>query len=91
MTVPTQCAVEAEACAHRGGTVLSSEGRHSGCGRTGVRGDVNDVWDNGDMYIQGDGQIVKVLDHGNGTYDTVIRDISNPSAQPTTIKDTTQR
>jgi hypothetical protein len=44
------------------------------------------------MYVQGDGQMVKVLDHGNGTYDIVIRDISNPSAQPTNvIKDTTQR
>jgi hypothetical protein len=61
--------------------------------RNSYRGvDVQNVWDNGDMYIQGDGQIVKVLDNGNGTSDIVIRDMSNPSAQPTTvIKGATQK
>jgi len=35
---------------------------------------------------------VKVLDNGNGTYDVVVRDMSNPSGQPTTvIKNATQR
>jgi hypothetical protein len=50
------------------------------------------VWDNGEMYIQDDGQIVKVLDNGNGTYDVVVRDMSNPTGKPTTvIKDATDK
>ncbi|WP_051967552.1 hypothetical protein [Kitasatospora mediocidica] len=57
-----------------------------GTGRVSERGvDVGHVWDNGDMYIQGDGQIVKVLDNGNGTCDVVICDISNPTGKPTTV------
>ena len=48
-------------------------------------------WDNGDLYIQDDGCIVKVLDNGNGTYDVVVRDMSNPSGKPvTSIKDATE-
>lgn len=44
------------------------------------------------MYVQADGQIVKVLDNGNGTYDVVVRDMSNPSGAPTTVlKDATDR
>jgi hypothetical protein len=44
------------------------------------------------MYVPGDGQIVKVLDNGNGTYDVVVRDLANPSGQPTTVlKDATQK
>ncbi|MEE6263808.1 hypothetical protein [Plantactinospora sonchi] len=44
------------------------------------------------MYIQDDGQIVRVLDNGNGTYDIVVRDMGNPSGAPTTvIKDASQR
>jgi hypothetical protein len=64
-----------------------------GTDRTGTRGvDVDHVWQNGDMYIQRDGQIVKVLDNGNGTYDVVVRDMSNPSGAPTTVlKDATAR
>jgi hypothetical protein len=51
-----------------------------GVDRTGMRDvDEQHVWDNGDMYIQDDGCIVKVLDNGNGTYDVVVRDMSNPS------------
>jgi hypothetical protein len=33
-----------------------------------------------------------VLDNGNGTYDVVVRDMANPSGQPTTVlKDATQK
>jgi hypothetical protein len=64
-----------------------------GTDRTAMRGvDVDHVWQNGDMYVQEDGQIVKVLDNGNGTYDVVVRDMGNPSGSPTTvIKDATQK
>jgi hypothetical protein len=63
-----------------------------GVDRTGMRDvDEQHVWDNGDMYIQDDGCIVKVLDNGNGTYDVVVRDMSNPSGKPvTSIKDATE-
>ncbi|MEV6492849.1 hypothetical protein AB0M20_30140 [Actinoplanes sp. NPDC051633] len=54
--------------------------------------DVDHVWRNGDMYVQQDGQIVRVLDNGNGTYDVVVRDMSNPSGAPTTVlKNATER
>ncbi|WP_229071068.1 hypothetical protein [Actinoplanes sp. DH11] len=43
------------------------------------------VWAHGDMYVQDDGRIVKVLDKGNGTYDVVVRDLSNPSDTPNTV------
>jgi hypothetical protein len=59
-------------------------------GVSGGRGvDVAHVWENGDLYIQEeDGQMVRVLDNGNGTSDVVIRDPANPSGRPTTqIKD----
>jgi hypothetical protein len=64
-----------------------------GTDRTGMRGvDVDHVWQNGDMYVQEDGQIVKVLDNGNGTYDVVVRDMSNPSGAPTTaLKNATEK
>ncbi|MFF7182277.1 ricin-type beta-trefoil lectin domain protein [Streptomyces sp. NPDC008121] len=63
-----------------------------GSDRTAMRGvDVNNVWQNGTMFNQTDGQIVKVLDNGNGTFDIVVRDMSNPSGAPTTVmKDATQ-
>ncbi|MDQ4039235.1 MAG: hypothetical protein M3313_13020 [Actinomycetota bacterium] len=47
--------------------------------------DVDQVWHEGEMYIQQDGQIVKILDNGNGTYSVVVRDMSNPSGRPTTV------
>lgn len=47
--------------------------------------DVDYVWEHGEMYFQDDGQIVKVLDNGNGTFDVVIRDMANPSGMPTTV------
>jgi hypothetical protein len=51
----------------------------------GARGvDVQHVLENGDLYYQDDGQLVRVLDNGNGTSDVVIRDASNPSGGPTT-------
>lgn len=63
-----------------------------GVDRAGMRDvDEQHVWDNGDMYVQDDGCIVKVLDNGNGTYDVVVRDMSNPSGKPvTSIKDATR-
>jgi hypothetical protein len=36
------------------------------------------------VYVQGDGQVVGVLDNGNGTSDVVVLDPSNASGQPTT-------
>ncbi|MEU6221741.1 hypothetical protein ABZ845_30215 [Streptomyces sp. NPDC047022] len=64
-----------------------------GANRVGQRGvDVDHVWQNGDLYIQEDGQMVRVLDNGNGTYDVVVRDPANPSGGPTTVlKDATER
>ncbi|MEV1011638.1 polymorphic toxin-type HINT domain-containing protein [Streptomyces sp. NPDC049881] len=64
-----------------------------GVGRTGERGvDVAHVWENGDMYIQEDGQIVRVLSNGNGSYDVVVRDMGNPSGAPTTaMKDVSEQ
>ncbi|BAL91105.1 hypothetical protein AMIS_58850 [Actinoplanes missouriensis 431] len=54
--------------------------------------DADYVWRNGTMYVQEDGQIVKVLDNGNGTYDVVVRDLSNPTGRPTTsIADVPER
>lgn len=42
----------------------------------------------GDLLIQDDGQLVRVLDNGNGTSDVVVWDPSNPTCEPTTqIKD----
>ncbi|MFD9223086.1 hypothetical protein ACFWDI_24475 [Streptomyces sp. NPDC060064] len=41
--------------------------------------DVKDVWENGEMYIQDDGQLVKILETGNGKFDIVVKDMSNPS------------
>lgn len=46
---------------------------------------VDEVWSNGDMYVQEDGQIVKTLSNGDGTSRVVIRDMSNPSGKPTTV------
>jgi hypothetical protein len=46
------------------------------------------VVENGELYIQDDGQLVRVLNNGNGTSDVVVRDPANPSGRPTTqIKD----
>jgi hypothetical protein len=61
--------------------------------RTGEREvDVDHVWREGEMYIQQDGQVVKILDNGDGTYSVVVRDMSNPSGRPTTvIADMTER
>jgi hypothetical protein len=47
--------------------------------------DVDRVWAEGDMYIQADGQIVRILENGDGTYSVVIKDPSNPSGEPTTV------
>jgi RHS repeat-associated protein len=46
--------------------------------------DVGHVKAEGDLYIQDDGQLVRVLDNGNGTSDVVVYDPSNPSCAPTT-------
>ncbi len=69
-------------------TGVTSERDIHGQLRTGQREvDVNHVWAEGEMYIQGDGQIVKVLPNGDGTYSVVVRDMSNPSGGPTTVLD----
>jgi hypothetical protein len=53
---------------------------------TGSRGvDVPYVQENGELLFQDDGQLVRVLDNGNGTSDVVISDPSNPSGAPTTV------
>jgi hypothetical protein len=63
-----------------------------GSNRLGRGVDVDKVWQDGDLYIQDDGQLVKILETGNGKYDVVVRDMSNPSGGPTTvIKDATER
>jgi hypothetical protein len=48
---------------------------------------VEQVWNSpeSEMYIQEDGQIVKTLSNGDGTYSVVIRDMENPSGKPTTV------
>jgi hypothetical protein len=54
--------------------------------------DVDYVWENGDLYIQEDGQMVRILENGDGTYSVVVRDPSNPSGEPTTvIEDMTEK
>jgi hypothetical protein len=59
-----------------------------GADRSGRGVDVQHVQENGHLYYQDDGQLVRVLDNGNGTSDVVVRDPSNPSGAPTTtIKD----
>jgi hypothetical protein len=47
--------------------------------------DVDHVWREGEMYIQEDGQVVRILANGDGTYSVVVRDMSNPSGRPTTV------
>jgi hypothetical protein len=50
-----------------------------GADRSGRGVDVQHVQENGHLYYQDDGQLVRVLDNGNGTSDVVVRDPSNPS------------
>jgi hypothetical protein len=71
-----------------GGGLIDPRDVH-GEDRTGSRGvDVPYVKENGELFNQDDGQLVRVLDNGNGTSDVVIYDPSNPSGAPTTtIKD----
>lgn len=75
------------------GTVWSTASGGGGSGTSGrdVHGkladpdvDVTKVCEEGDLYYQDDGQLVRVLDNGNGTSDVVIRDPSNPSSESTT-------
>jgi hypothetical protein len=58
---------------------------HGALRRTERDVEVDRVWREGDMYVQSDGQIARVLDNGDGTYSVVIRDMSNPSGAPTTV------
>jgi hypothetical protein len=44
---------------------------------------VSEVWERGAMYFQSDEQVAKALSNGDGTYAVVIRDMSNPSGEPT--------
>lgn len=47
--------------------------------------DVDKVWQDGELYIDVDkGNMIKVLDRGDGTSDVVIKDPSNPSGEPIT-------
>ncbi|QKV92449.1 PrsW family intramembrane metalloprotease [Streptomyces sp. NA02950] len=47
--------------------------------------DVDKVWQDGELYIDVDkGNMIKVLDRGDGTSDIVIKDPSNPSGEPIT-------
>ncbi|MGP4112941.1 PrsW family glutamic-type intramembrane protease [Streptomyces sp. 4N509B] len=55
--------------------------------RKGERDNIDEavVWRDGDMYINSNnGNMIKVLDKGDGTSDIVIKDASNPSGQPIT-------
>jgi hypothetical protein len=47
----------------------------------------DEVWNNpeSEMYIQNDGQVVKVLQTGNNNYSVAVRDMSNPSGSYTTV------
>jgi hypothetical protein len=47
--------------------------------------DVEYVKQNGDLNYQDDGQLVRVLDNGDGTSDVAIYDPSNPSGGQTTV------
>ena len=45
--------------------------------------DVNHVWQNGDLYFDANsGNMIRVLDTGDGNVDVVIRDPANPSGRP---------
>jgi hypothetical protein len=47
--------------------------------------DVDKAWQDGELYIDVDkGNMIKVLDRGDGTSDVVIKDPSNPSGEPIT-------
>lgn len=54
--------------------------------------DVDRVRKEGKLLYQADGQLVRVLSNGDGTYSVVITDPSNPSGNPTTtIPDITEK
>jgi len=36
--------------------------------------DIEEIWLDGDLYIQDDGRLVRVLDQGNGVHHAVIRE-----------------
>ncbi|SFR26774.1 intein C-terminal splicing region/intein N-terminal splicing region/RHS repeat-associated core domain-containing protein [Lentzea waywayandensis] len=71
--------------AGNGGT--SSRDIHGNLRSSQRQVDVDHVWNNGELYIQNDGQLVKVLENGDGTYSAVVRDPSNMSGAPTTVLD----
>lgn len=76
-----------DAAANSGSSGVSARDVH-GQNRDSRHVDVDNVWRNGAMYTQTDGQIVRVLDNGNGTFDIVVRDLSNPSGgHSTAMKD----
>ncbi|MFE2260225.1 RHS repeat domain-containing protein [Streptomyces griseosporeus] len=64
---------------------VSSRDIHGALRQTQRGVNVDEVWKKGDMYVQEDGQIVKTLSNGDGTSQVVIRDMSNPSGEPTTV------
>ncbi|MHA6759593.1 polymorphic toxin-type HINT domain-containing protein [Streptacidiphilus sp. PAMC 29251] len=75
------------------GKSVSSRDVH-GALRDATRTAGDEIWNDSSsgMYIQNDGQVVKALPTGNGSYDVAIRDMSNSSGGYTTvIKDFTQK
>jgi hypothetical protein len=75
------------ATASEAGDSVSPRDVH-GALRQAERGvNVGEVWNSpeSEMYVQEDGQIVKALSSGDGTYSIVIRDMANSSGEPTTV------
>jgi RHS repeat-associated protein len=86
-TDPLGSLAKAAKDAAEGGGGIAPRDVHGGV-RSSRGVDVKNVVQQGDLYYQDDGQLVRVLDNGNGTSDVVVRDPSNPSGAPTTtIKD----
>ncbi|MDW6059738.1 PrsW family intramembrane metalloprotease [Streptomyces sp. FXJ1.4098] len=64
---------------------ISPRDVHSAIRRGEREVDVDKVWEDGELYIDVDkGNMIKVLDRGDGTSDVVIKDPSNPSGEPIT-------
>ena len=55
--------------------------------REAERASGDEIWNDptSEMYVQKGGQIVKVLDVGNGNYSVAVRDMSNPNGNYTTV------
>jgi hypothetical protein len=55
--------------------------------REAERASGDEIWNDPDseLFTQKDGQVVKVLDVGNGNYSVAVRDMSNPNGNYTTV------